>query len=119
MPHIDILKFIDTLRASDEYIETIYTHGSCYKFHIMLKTFFPVCVPLICSCKGHIISEYLGKCYDITGEVSGDDYTYMDRDEIEAAEQWSFYKHNYLAITECPECETTLCYGRNGVVCVK
>lgn len=116
---IDILQFINALRESDEYIETIYTQGSCYRLHLLLKTFFPECEPLISEGKGHIVSEYQGKLYDITGEVTRDGFSYMDQDDIETAEKWSFYKHNYLAITECPECETTLCYGRNGVVCVK
>lgn len=107
---IEIIDFIDALRESDEYIETIYTFGSCYKFHLLLKRLFPECEPYIGELREHVISEYKGKYYDITGEVSGNGYTLMDHCDLQMAKKWSFYKHNSLQITECPHCEESIIY---------
>lgn len=107
---IDILQFINAIREADEYIETIFLYGSCYRFHLLLKKFFPECEPLIAEHKGHVISEYRGKYYDITGEVSGNGYTLMDHCDLQMAKKWSFYKHNSLKLTECPNCEEPIVY---------
>jgi hypothetical protein len=105
-----ILKFIDTLRNSDGYIETIYLHGSCYRFYLMLKEFFPECEPYINEIKDHVISKYKGKFYDITGEISGDKFTLMTESENIKASYWSFHKNYMLQITECPNCDEPIVF---------
>jgi hypothetical protein len=38
---ISVIGLIASLRATDPYIETIYTRGSCYKFYLFLKGIWP------------------------------------------------------------------------------
>ncbi len=107
---IEIIDFIDALRESDGYIEMIYSFGSCYKFHLLLKKLFPECEPYIGELRGHVISEYKGKFYDITGEVSPDEFYPMNEDDVLEASEWSFHKYNYLQITECPNCDEPILF---------
>lgn len=50
-----ILKFINELRDSDEYIKHIYMEGSCYKFYILLSKMYKTTIPYISIKKDHII----------------------------------------------------------------
>jgi hypothetical protein len=101
----DILRFIDALRNSDRYIEIIYMNGSCYQFHLLLKTFFPESEAFLSKEKNHIITKYNNKYYDITGEVYGNEYTKMTEIELKMASNWSFHKTQAIKIAECPRCE--------------
>ena len=100
-----MLQFINAIRQTDKYIEMIYMNGACYQFHILLRTFFPASEPHINKEKNHVITKYTGKYYDITGEVSGKNYTAMTKSDIEMAKKWSFYKTKVIQIGECPHCE--------------
>lgn len=102
------LWLIDALRETDMYIETIFTQGGCYKFHLFLATIFQNTTPLINKSKDHIISRVSYKCYDITGEVSCEGYSQLTPDEVKMCEEWSFSKRSYLSLGECPNCEEPL-----------
>ena len=102
--NISILQFINALRKTDRYIEIIYMEGACYQLHLLLKELFPEAKPYINKEKNHVITEYLGKFYDITGEVSGDNYTLMIDNDVREAHKWSFHKNKVLKIKECPVC---------------
>ena len=97
-------KFIKAIRQTDKYIEMIYMNGACYQFHLLLSAFFQDCIPFINHEKNHVITKYQDKFYDITGEVSGDNYTQMTQSEIDMAGEWSFYKTKVIEIGECPVC---------------
>lgn len=100
-----MLRFINSLRQTDRYIEMIYMNGACYQFHLLLKTFFPESKPYISKEKDHVITKYAGKYYDITGEVSGNWHTPMTESEIDMASRWSFHRTMVIQIGECPHCE--------------
>ncbi len=100
----DMLRFINAIRQTDQYIEMIYMNGACYQFHLLLKTFFPECEPYISKEKDHVITKYAGRYYDITGEVSGNWYTPMTESEIDMASGWSFHRTKVIQIGECPAC---------------
>jgi hypothetical protein len=100
----DMLRFINSIRQTDQYIEMIYMNGACYQFHLMLKKFAPECEPYISKEKNHVITKYAGRYYDITGEVSGNWYTPMTESEIEMASRWSFHRTKVIQIGECPAC---------------
>ena len=97
-------KFIKAIRQTDKYIEMIYMNGACYQFHLLLKTYYQDCIPFISTEKNHVITKYQNKFYDITGEVSGKDYTQMTDSEIDVARKWTFYKTKVIQISECPVC---------------
>ena len=102
---LNILQFIDNLRNSDRYIETIYTEGGCYQFYLLLGSMFIGCTPLISRDKDHIVTRYDNKYYDITGEVNGTLYSEMLDTEITTAESWSFCKNRVLELTKCQFCD--------------
>jgi len=61
-------KFIAVVRDSFIGSQQVYTEGSCYHFHLILKEVFPEAVPYYDA--DHVLTEIEGKFYDITGEVS-------------------------------------------------
>lgn len=69
MNHRRILKFIKSVRESIAGAGAvyIYTHGSCYQFHLMLKSVLPEAIPYYNS--NHVITRIGERFYDITGEV--------------------------------------------------
>lgn len=101
------LALIDALRESDPYISTIYTQGSCYRLHLLLRTLWPDAIPVMDNTGGHVGSLIEGLVYDINGVVVWS-YRAMDDDDIEQAEKWSFAKNSMLQIGECPICEEPL-----------
>ena len=105
----DIENFIDAIRETDFYIEIIYMNGGCYQFHLLLKSLFD-CEAYITSNKGHVVSKYNNKYYDIMGEYTKDTPTKMTEKEVTMAENWSFYRNYKLKITECPYCETPITF---------
>jgi len=42
--------------------------------------------------------------YDINGVVQQEIWTPMTQEDIWEAEKWSFAKHNWLSLGECPHC---------------
>lgn len=62
-----IESFIATVRDSFIGAQQVYTEGSCYHFHLILKEVFPEAEPYYDL--DHIITKIDGKFYDITGEV--------------------------------------------------
>lgn len=65
-----ILEFCKIIRESFPQAEEVYTHGSCYKFHEILKCFTPLAIPY--NYLGHIITKIGCDFYDITGEIFPD-----------------------------------------------
>lgn len=63
----NILSFIKTIRDSFEGSELIYTHGSCFKFYLILEKVFPSAEPFYDE--DHVITKIGNRFYDITGEV--------------------------------------------------
>lgn len=99
----DMLQFLNELRQTDNYIETIYLNGACYKLHLLLKKYAD-CEPLINPEKNHVVTRFKGRLFDITGEVKGK-YLLMTERDVEVASGWSFHKTKMLQISECPVCE--------------
>ena len=65
---IDVERFIAKVRDSFIGSQQVYTEGSCYHFHLILKEVFEDAVPFWDG--DHIISKIDNKFYDITGEVA-------------------------------------------------
>ena len=101
---MDILTLITSLRDSDPYIHTIYTEGSCYKFHLFLKKIWPTAVPVINDTADHVASFIDGVMYDIDG-VADWDYRAISVKELAMVEKWSFAGNSFLQVGECPACE--------------
>ena len=101
---MNILTLITALRDSDPYIKTIYTEGSCYKFHIFLKQIWPTAVPVFNQTADHVASLIDGLVYDIDGCNNGD-YRAMSVKELAIVEKWSFAGNSFLQVGECPACE--------------
>ncbi len=62
-----ILEFCRIVRESFPQSQMIYTQGSCYKFHEMLKFIFPNTTPY--NYLGHVISKIGNNYFDVTGEI--------------------------------------------------
>lgn len=80
----NVLRFVKSVRDSFDGAVIVYTHGSCYQFHLILKEVFPSAKPY--SNHNHVISKIGRKYYDITGLVDpkgyifiGDDKTWIKR----------------------------------------
>jgi hypothetical protein len=104
--------FIESIRESDKYTNLIYTRGSCYKFHKLLKKFCPECEPRISVERNHVVTLFKGKHFDITGEAKGYFYPLIGKD-IEMVEKWSFDKSMFLEL-DCPFCENTVLIDESG-----
>lgn len=101
-------QLIKNLRKSDEYIETIFMQGSCYKFHLFLKSIYPNAIPYLHLDGDHIVSRIGNNYYDIKGRLKKEhDFLYevLNEDNIEEVVKWSFAKNNCLKLTECQFCE--------------
>ena len=113
---MSILDFIDTLRNSDEYIRTIYTHGGCYQFYLVLRKFFPSCRPYINKTKNHVVALYEGVYYDIDGANLEGEYFAMTEEDYDIAKQWSFSKNTWLTLGDCPSCGEQLIVNEKGEI---
>ncbi len=101
-----IANVIKVLRDSDRYIETIFTEGGCYQFHLFIKSLCPKAKPYITEDNEHVVTLIQGDFYDITGNVSDEQlYTAMTKSEIKEAEGWSFSRTKMLQLGECSVCE--------------
>lgn len=101
------LKLITALRKSDGYIEKIFLNGSCYRFHVFLKTQFPKSEPYIMFDKSHIVTKIGTRLYDIRGLVKKSEekfYISLRKENLSEVKKWSFAKNNRLKITDCPAC---------------
>jgi len=99
----EMLRFIKSLRESDEYIRTIFMQGGCYRLHLILKQFAD-CEPAINKDRNHVVSLFKGQYFDITGEAEGE-YFPLTKEDLKTCENWSFYKTMLLQIGECDICE--------------
>ncbi|MDD4495034.1 MAG: hypothetical protein PHV32_11960, partial [Eubacteriales bacterium] len=78
-----LLRFIKTLRNSDNYIRYIYTQGGCYQFHLILKSMFPQAVPYINTEKTLVATRLFGKLFDIDGRVENEaDYSPLQPEDL-------------------------------------
>ncbi|WP_053062566.1 hypothetical protein [Photobacterium aquae] len=102
---MDVEKLIASLRETDRYIETIFMQGSCYQFHLFLKSLYPKSRPLISKQKDHIITMIDDRCYDITGIVSSQGFSELTESDLQLVKSWSFSKYKILSLGECPCCE--------------
>lgn len=108
---IDLPEFIEHLRKSDEYLQYIYTEGSCYKFYELLNKLFDGVVAYKNEGRSHVVSLYKGKYYDITGDVTDDEeYFICDRIDHEYMKKWSFYENNHLKVGECENCNEPILF---------
>jgi hypothetical protein len=101
---ISVIGLIASLRATDPYIETIYTRGSCYKFYLFLKGIWPEAIPVTNNKADHIGIIIDGVVYDINGLVEWN-WRAMTTEEEAKAKEWSFAKNSLLQIGECEVCE--------------
>lgn len=101
------LDVINALRETDPYIETIYTHGGCYRFHLFLAKLFKNATPVKNERFDHIGTVIDGICYDINGIV---DFKYyqLSAEDIDKAEMFSFKENCYLSLGSCPNCDEPL-----------
>ncbi len=115
---LEPIEFIEALRKSDGYIETIYTFGGCYQFYKILKLLYP-------DAEGykvknnkddkdytHIVTKIKGKFYDIIGEVQLEDYfgyELIKEKDIEIFEGWSFSENACLS-KKCPSCSEDIIF---------
>ena len=61
---------IKRIRESYVHAVTVYTHGGCYQFYLILKEIFPQAIPWYDHIEGHIYTEIDNKFYDrIVGEI--------------------------------------------------
>lgn len=111
-------EFINLVRESDKhrYIESIFSMGGCYRFHLILKAVFPTATPLLVGnvdrATGkirwdHVVTEINGTLYDINGEYLLDKVSKvkpLSQEDVEMVEAWNFSNHNFLAV-ECPVCD--------------
>lgn len=67
--HIKILNFISLVRDSHPLMVEIFTKGSCFNFHLILKQVFSELNPIAYSNGDHVITKIENKFYDITGQV--------------------------------------------------
>jgi len=103
---MNIEAVIKSLNDSDRYIETIFTQGSCYKFHLFLKSIYPKAKPYLTEDKEHVVTMIHDDFYDITGNVSDEQcYEPMNDDDINTAKDWSFSRSQMLQLGECVNCE--------------
>ncbi len=106
----EVLKLIDALRQSDFYIECIFTEGSCYRFHLFLKTIFPQSIPYLHKNRDHVATRIGGNLYDITGIVDANEFNPLRNEDVEMVEKWSFRGKMLLKLDECPNCEEPFIY---------
>lgn len=102
-----VMRLIIALKNTEPYVETIFTEGGCYRFHLFLKELWPEAIPVKNKDCDHVGSLIGGKCYDINGIVDWSWYA-MSVEEIEDAKRWCFTDHKMLLIGECPICEEPL-----------
>lgn len=90
--HEHIIEIICTIRQSFVGAVTVYTSGSCYQFHKILKTIFPQAEP-VQDRGGHIVSQVDGRMYDITGEVMLRQYRPVDPEEAKRLNEHKYVVH--------------------------
>lgn len=112
---MSILDFIDTLRNSDEYIRTIYTHGGCYQFYLLLYKMYGG-APMINLDKNHVATLYEGVLYDINGVVNDEIFVKPTLQDLEIAKQWSFNRNTWLTLGDCPACGEQLIVNEKGEI---
>ena len=100
------LFLVNSLRKTDKYIQSIFTQGGCYQFHLFIKKLYPNAKPLIHKNKDHIITEIESEFLDINGIVSDiENYNELSENDFEAVEKWSFSRNKMIQISECSFCE--------------
>lgn len=111
---MNIERVIKSLRETDHYIKTIFIQGGCYKFHLFLRSIFPTSKAMINKDGDHIITEYKGEYYDITGKLLdinvGYDFNYLTLSNLKMVEGWSFSGQKMLSLGECTNCEEPLLF---------
>ena len=105
MRDIDIETLIENLRQTDPHIETIYTHGGCFRFHLFIRNLVGKGEAWINKEHDHVITRIDEKYYDITGEVHADGYyPIIDPVTMEKVRSWSFTGNRLLVLKDCPDC---------------
>ena len=104
MTDLKPLDIIVPLCSTDPYIQTIFSEGGCYRFHLFLQTLWPEATPVMCIESNHVATLIDGIAYDIDGVVAWP-YKPMTQEDIAVAEKWCFADNAFLCIGECPVCE--------------
>jgi len=108
---MSIENVIKVLRSGDRYIETIFTEGGCYQFHLFLKSLYPKAKPYFTEDNEHVVTLIHDDFYDITGNVNDEqNYTLMTENEVKEAEGWSFSRTKMLQFGECSVCEEPILF---------
>lgn len=105
------IDLIDAIRNTDGYIKIIFMQGSCYQFHLFLKTVYPTSIPYLNQDKDHIVTKIDNHLYDIRGIIDlkfEELYSPLSNLDLELVKEWSFKRNNFLKITECTFCEEPL-----------
>lgn len=99
------ITLIAELRKSDKYIESIFMHSGCYKFHLFMKAIFPNSKPYLHQNRDHVATEIDGILYDIKGEIKFNKlYKPLKQEDLKMVKGWSFHKNNLLKLIDCPSC---------------
>lgn len=86
--------------------------GGCYQFHLFLnKMALGKTIPMINIAKDHIVTEFMGSYFDITGVVTGH-FEPLNKSDLDKVKKWSFYRNNLLQLTECPNCDEPLIFEK-------
>ena len=97
------LEFITLLRGSDQYIQSIFSEGGCYQFHLILSRLYGG-TPKINAKKNHVVTCIDGINYDING-VNEEPVADLTQPDLELASNWSFSRTKMLSLGECKVCE--------------
>lgn len=73
--HYRILGLIRSIREAHPIMTTVYSYGSCWNLFKTLRFAFPEARAYYSQIEGHVITRIGEKYYDITGEVSADQYS--------------------------------------------
>jgi len=118
MNNIKPSQFISMLTLSDEYIEHIYSQGSCYQFALLLCKLYSnteVCKMYIrISDKAHVITRIGMFYYDVTGMLNSKEimqYTPLTPEMETECKEWSFSKRCLLQLKECDACGEPITYN--------
>lgn len=121
MTQMEPEQFIKAIREADEYNEILYLRGSCYRFHLLLKKFYPQAKCWIDKNRDHVITMIDGLFYDITGEVNilememeYSEFEPIKDCQIPYVESWGFGRHRLMHGKDCPNCGTEILVQTNG-----
>lgn len=94
MTNKKILNLIESIRDSFDGAELIYSQGSCYQFHKILKVSVGYGLPLISEDGQHIITMIDNYAYDVRGERLAHGFNVMTEEQVTYFEMRKFNIHS-------------------------